>query len=75
MILVDDKSFAEAESHFADAQLYLKNYVMKEKKVDVITTTKYNDHTMKKVEVFVEKVAIKKPLSTSIKVNITSLKN
>ncbi|XP_059288127.1 uncharacterized protein LOC132041429 [Lycium ferocissimum] len=38
-IVVDDKLFTEAESHFVDAKFYLKNYIMREVKVDDIATT------------------------------------
>ncbi|XP_075083267.1 uncharacterized protein LOC142167015 [Nicotiana tabacum] len=39
-IVSDDKPFTEAESYFADAKFYLKNYVSKEVKVDDVMLTK-----------------------------------
>ncbi|XP_016501455.2 uncharacterized protein LOC107819815 [Nicotiana tabacum] len=51
-IVADDKPFIEAESYFADAKFYLKNYVSKEVKVDEVILTKI---VAKKVEVTTSK--------------------
>ncbi|XP_060210431.1 uncharacterized protein LOC132637344 [Lycium barbarum] len=60
-IVVDDKPFTETESHFVDAKFYLKNYMVREVKVDDIATTKSDkiateraDETIGKVEVGAE---------------------
>ncbi|XP_070004334.1 uncharacterized protein [Nicotiana sylvestris] len=39
-IVVDDKTFSEAEAYFADAKFYLKNHIMKGVKVNDITKAK-----------------------------------
>ncbi|XP_070022559.1 uncharacterized protein [Nicotiana sylvestris] len=39
-IVADDKPFTEAESHFADAMFYLKNYIVKELKADNVMKRK-----------------------------------
>ena len=73
-IVADDKPFTEAESHFVNAKFYLKNYVVNEKRVEDVTKTKCDDLASKKVTVTVEKVTTKKPLSTSNKESVTSMK-
>nr|XP_009773113.1 PREDICTED: uncharacterized protein LOC104223382 [Nicotiana sylvestris] len=58
-IVADDKPFTEAESYFADAKFYLKNYVSKEVKVDDVILTKSVakkvDATTSKQNITVEK--------------------
>lgn len=59
---------------FADEKFYLKNYVVNEKRVDNVTTTKFYDLVAKKVTMIVKKIATKNPSSTSNKGNIASSK-
>ncbi|XP_075101682.1 uncharacterized protein LOC142177114 [Nicotiana tabacum] len=58
-IIADDNPFTEAESYFADAKFYLKNYVSKEVKVDDVILTKSVakkvDATTSKENITVEK--------------------
>ncbi|XP_070032500.1 uncharacterized protein [Nicotiana tomentosiformis] len=54
-IVVDGKPFTEAESYFANAKFYLKNYVSKEVKVDDVMLTK---SVAKKVDVTTGKAKI-----------------
>lgn len=66
--------FTKVESRFDDAKFYLKNYVVNEKRVYDVTITKYDDLVAKKVMVAIEKIATKRPPSTSNKENVASLK-
>lgn len=72
-IIVNDKSFTEAGSHFTDVNFHLKNNAAKEKGVDDVTTIKCDDLAARKV-LAIKKVNITKPLSTSNEGNIASLK-
>ncbi|XP_075095392.1 uncharacterized protein LOC142173674 [Nicotiana tabacum] len=54
-IVADDKPFTEAESYFADAKFYLKNYISREVKVNDVTPTK---SVAKKVDVSTSKAKI-----------------
>jgi len=73
-VVSSDKPFTEAESHFIDVKFYLKNYVVKEKMVDDVITSKGDELPAKKYKVGIKKVITKKPPSISNNINNASLK-
>ncbi|XP_060200095.1 uncharacterized protein LOC132628316 [Lycium barbarum] len=76
-IVADDKPFTEAESHFVDAKFYLKNYMVREVKVDDIATTKSDKIATERADETIGKVEVGAEVSHSNpnKGNIVSLKN
>ncbi|XP_059289059.1 uncharacterized protein LOC132042550 [Lycium ferocissimum] len=75
-IVADDKPFTEAESHFVDAKFYLKNYIVREVKVDDIATTKSDKVATKRADETIEKAGVdaEVPHPSMNKGNIVSLK-
>ncbi|XP_060194933.1 uncharacterized protein LOC132624123 [Lycium barbarum] len=75
-IVADDKPFTEAESHFVDAKFYLKNYTVREVKVDDIATTKSDKIATERADEIIGKVKVGAEVSHSSpnKGNTVSLK-
>ncbi|XP_059284790.1 uncharacterized protein LOC132038083 [Lycium ferocissimum] len=75
-IVADDKPFAIEESHFVDAKFYLKNYIVREVKVDDITTTNSEKVATKRADETIGKAGVdaEVPHPSPNKGNIVSLK-
>ncbi|XP_070047529.1 uncharacterized protein [Nicotiana tomentosiformis] len=57
-IIVDDEPFTEAESYFVDAKFYLKDFIVKELKVDDVMNDKVDESTAKRAEVVADKTKV-----------------
>ncbi|KAH0755793.1 hypothetical protein KY290_026063 [Solanum tuberosum] len=57
-IVADDNPFTKVETHFADAKLYLKSYVVKGTKSNDVKSTKSEKITSIRIDTAVEKVKV-----------------